>query len=70
MEKGEDKEPVINWKEELERIKNSPYYFYTNFFIVEGRPATTHLNEEEFNKEWENLKNNKSLILSKNRRRI
>jgi len=34
---------------ELEKCKNSPYYFATNYMTCNGKPFTTHLTEEEFN---------------------
>lgn len=39
-------------REELEKCKASPYYFYTTYFQVNGQPATTRLSEEEFNREF------------------
>lgn len=37
-------------KEEIERCKNSPYYYATKYLTVNGKPFTTRLNEEDFNK--------------------
>lgn len=34
---------------EFEKCKASPYYFYTNHFMVNGKKATTPLSEEDFN---------------------
>lgn len=36
--------------EELDKCKQSPYYFYTNYWTINGQKATTMLSEEEFNK--------------------
>lgn len=43
-------EKVIDWEEEMEKCKKSFYYFYTNYMLVDGRKATTRLNEENFNR--------------------
>ena len=47
--------------EELEKCKESPYYFFTHYWQIDGKAATTRLTEEEFNKtvkDWQegNLK--------------
>lgn len=39
----------IDWEEELEKCKESPYYFATNYMTVDGKPFTTHYSEREFN---------------------
>lgn len=39
-------------KKEAEKCNKSPYYFYTHYFMVNGKPATTILSEEEFNKQF------------------
>lgn len=36
-------------QDEIQKCKASPYYFYTHYFIINGKPATTVLTEEEFN---------------------
>ena len=36
-------------KEEMDKCKNNPYYYYTHYCIVNGKPATTNLAEEAFN---------------------
>lgn len=40
----------VNWEREMQRCKESFYYFYTNYVIVNGKPATTRLPEEAFNR--------------------
>jgi hypothetical protein len=54
IEKGKQSKefPTIEMeiKNELEKCKKSPYYFYTTYWLINGRPATTLLSEEEFNK--------------------
>lgn len=42
---------------EFERCKESLWYFMTKYMVIEGRPFTTPLSEEEFNNKWikENL---------------
>jgi len=46
--------PEPDWKEEIEKCKASPYYWYTNYcyvHTVDGpKLATTRLSEEDFNK--------------------
>ena len=42
----------IYWEEELRKCKESPYYFFTNYYTVDGKKATTRLNEEDFNNFW------------------
>lgn len=37
-------------KEEIKKCTDSPYYFYTTYFMVNGEKATTRLSEEEFNR--------------------
>jgi hypothetical protein len=40
----------LYFKEELEKCKESPYYYFTNYYIINGEKATTRLTEKEFNK--------------------
>jgi len=37
---------------EIEKCKKSPYYYATKYLTVNGKPFTTRLTEEEFNKEF------------------
>jgi len=37
---------------EIDKCKASPYYFYTHYFMINGKPATTTISEEEFNKHF------------------
>ena len=39
-------------KEEFEKCVKNPYYFYTTYVTINGKPATTMQSEEEFNKEF------------------
>lgn len=49
MDKNEN--PVIAWiTDEYNKCKSSPYYFFTHYWKVNGKPATTPMTEEEFNK--------------------
>lgn len=45
-----------NWEKELEKCIASPYYFYTNYVMIETEDglqrATTRMTEEEFNKAY------------------
>ncbi len=45
----------VDWKEEMDKCIESPYYFYTTYFMVDGKKATTFLSEEEFNKSFKLL---------------
>jgi hypothetical protein len=40
----------INWEEEIIKCKESPYYYATTYLTINGKPFTTLLNEQEFNK--------------------
>lgn len=50
-------EYVKNIQQEIEsdmdKCKNNPYYFFTNYLTVDGKKATTHLSESEFNEMFE-----------------
>lgn len=39
----------IDWKVEMEKCKNSFYYFFTNYYLVDGKKVTTRYKEDEFN---------------------
>lgn len=47
----------LDLKEEFEKCKINPYYFFTKYCQINGQPATTRLNEGDFN-QWilENFK--------------
>jgi hypothetical protein len=36
-------------QEELKKCQESPYYFFTNYFLVDGKKPTVRMTEEEFN---------------------
>lgn len=42
---------IMDLKEEFEKCKSNPYYFYTKYCQVAGQPATTKLSEADFN-QW------------------
>jgi hypothetical protein len=44
-EKKENK----NWHEEYLKCRVNPYYFYTQYFLINGEKAKTHMTEEQFN---------------------
>jgi len=48
---------VVEDLTEMEKCMKSPYYFYTTYCRVNGKTPTTHLSEEEFNKQWEHYEN-------------
>lgn len=35
--------------DEIEKCKNSPYYFFTNYCLIDGKPVKTRFDEEHFN---------------------
>lgn len=37
------------WKKEIEKCKESPYYFFTTYFRIDNRKVETFLTESEFN---------------------
>ncbi len=39
-------------QQEVEKCRNSPYYFVTHYWRANGKKFTTPLTEEEFNKQW------------------
>lgn len=47
--------PTKNWDEEKKKCIESPYYFYTTYCLVNGKPATTRLTEKEFNEQFKHL---------------
>lgn len=40
---------MTDWKKELQKCIESPYYFYINYCKVEGVTTTTRYTEEQFN---------------------
>jgi len=40
-----------DWDAEIEKCKSNPYYFATTYLNINGKPFTTRLNEEEFNRQ-------------------
>ena len=48
--------PIVEyWKNEMEKCKESPYYYYITYCTVGEHKCTTSLTEEEFNKEWKRI---------------
>lgn len=39
----------IDWKEEIDKCKKSPYYYATNYLTINGEKFTTRHTEKEFN---------------------
>ena len=37
------------WKKEIEKCKESPYYFFTTYLRIDNRKVETFLTEQEFN---------------------
>ena len=44
-------ESINLMKIEMEKCKSSPYYFFINYYTINGKPAKTNLTEKEFN-DW------------------
>ena len=44
-----------NIMEELQKCNKSPYYFATNYLTRDGKPFTTNLTENEFNRRFKEL---------------
>lgn len=42
-------------KEEMSKIKSSPFYFYTKYCVINGKKGITNLTEHEFNNRIEKL---------------
>jgi hypothetical protein len=56
-------------QEELNKCKKSPYYFTTKYLKVKNHPYSedvvdfyTHLSEEEFNKKFKELTNERNIL--------
>ena len=54
----EEAQGTIKGFEEALKCINNPYYLYTNYILINGKPATTPLNQEEFNKEFREMEKN------------
>jgi hypothetical protein len=58
-----EKETQLNIAKELEKCKNSPYYFATTYLTVKTpmgvKPYQTVLTEEEFNKRFKEIQEGK-----------
>lgn len=37
------------WLQDFEKCKQSPYYFMTRYWQIDGKPFTTPLSKEQFN---------------------
>ena len=44
-------------KSEFEKCKESPYYFFKNYVLVDGKPPTIKETEQEFNEKFKNYEN-------------
>lgn len=40
------------WKKEMDKCAKSPYYYYTNYLVIDGKRCTTNLSEVEFNAQF------------------
>lgn len=49
----------MDWNSELEKCRNSFYYFFSNYFLVGGEKVKTKYSEKEINEMWNNYKRNK-----------
>ena len=41
-------------KSEFKKCKESPYYFFKNYVLVDGKPPTIKETEQEFNEKFKN----------------
>lgn len=41
--------------EERKRCMNSPHYFFTRYVLIDGKPVTTNLEENEFNELFKSM---------------
>ncbi len=57
-----------NLEEEHKKCIESPYYFYTKYFQIHGKPATTPMSKEEFNKAIEAMEECTPIRLYDNKR--
>lgn len=48
-----------NLVEEMEKCKANPYYFFTKYITINGKPATTLLSEDQFNEIFLKIQNQK-----------
>jgi len=46
---------------EFEKCKSNPYYFFTKYCTINGRKATTHFSEKDFNEIVKQIKQLKKL---------
>ncbi len=56
--------------QEIKKCKESPYYFATNYLIVDGRKFITTLSEKQFNELCEKVASGKHIIVGRNRRSL
>lgn len=42
-------EELQDWIVEYKKCIESPYHFYTNYIVINGKNTETHLTESEFN---------------------
>lgn len=52
--------------EELKKCQESPYYFATNYLVVDGKRFKTLLTEKQFNELAERVVSGKHKIIGKN----
>ena len=51
--------------QEIKKCKESPYYFATNYLVVDGRKFKTVLTEKQFNELFENVASGKHKIIGR-----
>ena len=52
LQQVQEDKPFVDehyWEQELHKCKINPYYFYTKYMTVNGKPCTTRLSEQDFN---------------------
>ncbi len=39
----------MDWDAEYKKCLEDPHHFFTTYWMVDGKPATTHMTKEQFN---------------------
>ncbi len=40
---------MMDWDVEYKKCQEDPHYFFTTYWLVDGKPGTTHMTKEQFN---------------------
>lgn len=58
-----------NWIDELKKCQDSPYYFYTNYVLVNGKKPETWLTQQQFDDLYEKFKSGNFLKHGRQRKK-